>query len=335
MLRFLSGFFFASLAMPVLGQSPNAVPWANKFFQKENTPILIVHDFGSVPSGALLQHTFVIANIYDVPMQVVYVRKSCSCLEAYPPQGAIKPNEKAEFKISMDASKFKGPNAQTFHVTFGPNYVSTAVIQVKATSRGDVQLNPGTVNFGTVAQGSSPAQTIAVKYTGRQRDWKIIGAVEPMGPFDVLVEEGRWFNSDFKATVRLKPDVAPGQIQSVLQLKTNDSASPIIAIPAMAIVQAPLTISPSKAVFGRVPVGQTVTQRIMVRAAKPFTIEGFVDEATGLTAEVALVAASPVQVLTMKFTPKAPGIIRAEMKLKTDLDGSIINIPIEAEATKP
>jgi hypothetical protein len=335
MVRFVTLFLLVSLAMPVSGQSPSAVPWANKFFQSESTPAVIVHDFGSVPSGTLLQHTFAITNIYDVPMQVVYVRKSCSCLEAYPPQGVIKPNEKAEFKISMDASKFKGPNSQTFHVTFGPNYVSTAAIQVRAVSRADVQLNPGTVSFGTVAQGSSPTQAVAVKYTGRQRDWKIIGAVEPTGPFDVMIEEGRWFNSDFKVTVKLKPDVAPGQIQNTLQLKTNDSASPIIAIPAMATVLAPLTVSPGKAVFGRVAVGQTATQRIMVRAAKPFTIEGLIDETSGITAEVTLVAPSPVQVLTLKFAPKVSGVLRAEIKLKTDLDGSLIIIPIEAEAIKP
>jgi hypothetical protein len=73
----------------------------------------------------------------------------------------------------------------------------------------------------------------------------------------------------------------------------------------------------------------------MVRAAKPFTIEGLIDETSGITAEVTLVAPSPVQVLTLKFAPKVSSVLRAEIKLKTDLDGSLIIIPIEAEAIKP
>jgi hypothetical protein len=315
-------------------QPPAATPWANKFFVPENPPALIVHDFGTVPAGTLLQHTFKITNIYDVPMQVVYVRKSCSCLEAFPPQGVIPANETSEFRITMDTSKFKGANAQTFHVTFGPNFVSTAAIQVKAVSRADVQLNPGTVNFGTVSQGTTPSQSVAIRYSGRQRDWKITGAVDPAGPFEVAVEEGRWFNQDFKVNVKLKADAPPGAMTGTVQLKTNDSSSPVIAIPVAATIQAPLTVSPGKASFGKIAVGQTATQRIMVRSAKPFKIEPYQDDATGISAEVAIAAAVPVQVVVVKFTPKTAGTIKAELKLRTDLNGAMVTIPIEADVGK-
>jgi hypothetical protein len=317
-------------------QSPPtaAIPWANKFFAPENTPAQIVHDFGTVPSGTLLQHTFKITNIYDVPMQVVYVRKSCSCLEAFAPTNAIPANETAEFKITMDTSKFKGANAQTFNVTFGPSFVSTATIQVKAVSRADVQLNPGTVSFGTVSQGSSPTQSVNIKYTGRQKDWKITGAAESNGPFEVVIEEGRWFNSEFKASIKLKSDAAPGQLSGTVQLKTNDTTSPIITIPVSANIQAPITISPAKASFGKIELGQSTTIRIMVRSAKPFKIESFHDDKIGISADVALAAAAPVQVVNVKFTPKQLGSIKAELKLKTDVAGTLLTIPIEAEVTK-
>lgn len=320
-------------------QAPAAptVPWANKFFQKENTPAIISHDFGTVPAGTLLQHTFTITNIYDVPMQVVYVRKSCSCLEAFPPLGTIPPNETAEFKVTMDANKFKGPNAQTFNVTFGPNFVSTATIQVKANARADVQLAPGQVNFGVVAQGAKASQTVTVRYTGRQRDWKITGVAPSAGPFDVTIEEpgNKWFNSEFRVTVALKPNAPSGQVSGTVQLQTNDSTAPLVPISVSAVVQAPLTVAPAKAKFARVTVGQTATQRIMIRAAKPFKVEPYADDATGISADVGLNAAAPVQIVTVKFTPKTAGAIRAELKLRTDLDGAVVTIPIEAEAVNP
>ena len=321
-----------------VAQKPTApaIPWANKFFQRENTPATIVHDFGTVPAGTMLQHTFTMTNIYDVPMQVVYVRKSCSCLEAFPPQGVIPANETAEFKITMDANKFKGQNAQTFNVTFGPGFVSTATIQVKANSRADVQVSPGQVNFGVVSQGSKAALTVTVKYTGRQRDWKITGIAPIAGPFEATLEEsGKWFNTEFRIAVSLKPDAVPGQVSGTIQLQTNDSTAPLVPISVTAVVQAPLTVSPAKANFGRIPVGQTATQRVMIRAAKPFKIEPYTDAATGISAEVGLAAAGPVQIVTVKFTPKSAGAIRAELKLRTDLDGAIVTIPIEAEAITP
>ena len=89
----------------------------------------------------------------------------------------------------MNAGKFVGHNAQTFYVTFGPKFVSTAVIRVQATSRTDVTLTPGAVAFGTVPLGSKTSQAVSVKYSGRTRDWKLTEVVPPQGPFEVKFAE--------------------------------------------------------------------------------------------------------------------------------------------------
>src|SRR5687768_16284640 len=75
------------------------VPWANKFFlpdvaqnPTQDPPPVIVKDFGSVPHGTLCVHRFPITNIYDVPVQVIYIRRSCGCLQAYPPEKILQPN---------------------------------------------------------------------------------------------------------------------------------------------------------------------------------------------------------------------------------------------------
>src|SRR3954454_17189506 len=133
-------FALAVVPAVVLAQQPAPVPWANRLFQKDNTPAVLVHDLGTIPGGTVAAHRFTVTNIYDVPMQVIAVEKSCGCLEAYPPQQVLQPNESAEFGITMDAGRFKGANAQTFRITFGPQHTSTAVIRVTATSRVDVLL---------------------------------------------------------------------------------------------------------------------------------------------------------------------------------------------------
>src|SRR5205823_4493061 len=124
-------------------------PWANKLFlpdiarnPDQPAPQVVTHDFGTVPHGTLCVHRFTMTNIYAVPLQVTHVNKSCGCLEAYPPQRVLQPSESAEFLVTMDTSKFKGPNAQTISVWVGPERVSMAVFRFQANSRTDVTLSP-------------------------------------------------------------------------------------------------------------------------------------------------------------------------------------------------
>src|SRR5262249_28130268 len=162
-------------------QPGQPVPWANKFFlpdiaanRDQSAPPVIVHNFGDVPHGTLCVHKFTVTNIYDVPMQITEVRKSCHCLDFVPMTKVLQPNEAADFTVTMNSGKFIGVNAQTFYITFGPKFISTAVIRVQANSRTDVSVVPGAVAFGTVAQGVRPAaQSVMIKYGGKNRDWKL------------------------------------------------------------------------------------------------------------------------------------------------------------------
>jgi len=301
------------------------VPWANKLFQKDNTPAVIVHDFGTVPKGTLLAHKLKITNIYDVPLQVIDVRKSCSCLEAYPPAEVLRPFETAELTLTMNSDKFTGANAQTFFITFGPQYVSTAVIQVKAVSRADVTVTPGVVNFGVVGLGTKPAQAVGVKYAGRQRDWKITGVVPPHGPVDVQVADGTrgivnfGGAAEYRVTVTLRPDAPPGPVSEVVTLKTNDPSAPVLQVNVTGVVQAPVSVSPGRVRFDDVKLGgDGASQKVVVRAARPFRIQPVADDGDGLTVET-FPGAAPVQIVTVRYQPRAAGLLKKTITFQTDL----------------
>ena len=298
-------------------QSPAPfVPRANKFFQKDNPPAVLVHDFGTVPKGTLLVHKLTITNIYDVPVQVIDVRKSCSCLEAYPPAQVLRPHETAELTVTMNTDKFTGANAQTFFITFGPQYVSTAVLQLRAVSRADVTVTPGLVNFGVVAQGSKPAQTVSVKYAGKQRDWKVLGVVPPDGPLDVqLVALG----GEYRLTVALKADAPPGAVSEVVSLRTNDPSAPLLQVTVAGVVQAPVSLSPAAVRLDDVKLGGPgAVQKVVVRATRPFKIQPVPDDGDGLTVET-FPGSAPVQVVTVKYQPKAAGLLKKSLTFQTDL----------------
>ena len=324
-----------------------AAPWANKFFlpdiatnRDQAAPAVITHNFGDVPHGTLCVHKFTITNVYDVPMQITDVRKSCSCLEYVPMTKELKPNETAELTVTMNAAKFVGQNAQTFYVTFGPKFVSTAVVKVSANSRTDVSVSPGAVSFGTVPQGTRLNQSVQVKYTGRSRDWKITEVVPGAYPFEVkLVETARGGvlrgGAEYQVDVTLNGEATPGPISEQITLKTNDPTNPFIHVGVTGTIVAPLELSPGK-VRIEAKVGEAATQRVLLRAARPFKVLGVDGDGDGITVDLpATPAALPVQVIVIKFEPKAPGAVGRQLRIRTDQSGvAAALLPVEAEGTK-
>jgi hypothetical protein len=329
-------------------QPAPAAPWANKFFlpdigtnREQAAPAVITHNFGEVPHGTLCVHKFTVTNIYDTPMQVTDVRKSCTCLDYVPMTKVLQPNETAEFTVTMNSAKFVGHNAQTFYVTFGPKFVSTAVVRVSATSRTDVGINPGAVSFGTVPQGARVHQAVQVKYSGRSRDWKITEVVGGSGPFDVKFSEVSRGGplrggAEYQVDVTLSAGAAPGPISEQITLKTNDASNPLIQIGVTGTVVAPIELSPNKVHLEAKVGGEPLTQRVLVRAAKPFRVLGVDGQTAGLTVELPTTpAALPVQVVTVKFAPKKAGAAVHQLRVRTDLEGNASAVlPVEVEGRK-
>lgn len=332
---------------PAQPAQPVASPWANKFFLPDITtnrdqaaPAIITHNFGDVPHGTLCVHKFTITNVYDVPMQITDVRKSCSCLDYVPMTKVLQPNDTADLTVTMNAAKFVGQNAQTFYVTFGPKFVSTAVVKVSANSRTDVSVSPGAVSFGTVPQGTRLNQSVQVKYAGRARDWKITEVVPGAYPFEVkLAETARGGvlrgGAEYQVDVTLNGDATPGSVSEQITLKTNDPTNPFIHVGVTGTIVAPLELSPGK-VRIEAKVGESATQRVLLRAAKPFKVLGVDGDGDGITVELpATPAALPVQVIVVKFEPKVPGAVGRQLRIRTDQGGDASALlPVEAEGTK-
>ncbi|MDB5306484.1 MAG: hypothetical protein JWO38_686 [Gemmataceae bacterium] len=328
------------------GQQP--APWANKFFlpdiaknRDQAAPPMIVHDFGDVPHGTLCTHTFRVTNIYDVPMQIIEVRRSCTCLDFVPLSKVLQPNEVGEFTVTMNSAKFVGQNTQTFYVTFGPKFVSAAVIRVSANSRTEVTLAPGAVAFGTVLQGAKPVQSVKLEYKGRAAGWKVTEVVAPQGPIEVQVTEtGRGGpirgGAEYAVTVGLKPSAPPGPITEQVTLKTNDPNNPLIQVTVTGAVAAPIELAPNKVRIDDIQVGQSASQRVLIRAAKPFRVTGVDGAGAGVTVELpAARDPLPVQVITVKFDPVNPGPVSRDLRIKTDLDGGTgVTLVVEAEGVK-
>src|SRR5207248_6023876 len=162
---------------------------------------------------------------------------------------------------------------------------------------------------------------------GSGKSWKLTEVVAPPPELDVqLTETGRGGpvrgGAEYRLDVGLKPTAQPGPVSEQITLKTNDPANPLVQVTVTGTVVAPLELAPGRVVMTGIPVGQSGTQRVLVRAAKPFRVLGVDGAGNGLTAELPPSAAPlPVQVVTVKYEPRVPGALTRELRIRTDLDG--------------
>jgi hypothetical protein len=316
--------------------SGQSTAWADKLFEgNRNSEGNIEHDFGVVPRGTQLEYRFAIKNIWAVPIDIMEVRQSCGCVRAEAQPQHLGPRESGFLNVHMDSTRWPGGfKSVTVYVRIGPQFTSTATLQVKATTRMDVVFNPGQVNFGVVAGGAEPPQQVVdIEYAG-DMNWKVTDISTNGAPVDVSFNQfqrqpGR---VGYHIVVTLKPDAPPGLIKQELTVNTNDPNSPKVPLLIEATVQGALAVSPHSINFGDVPVGTQKEKKVVIRADKPFSITSV--EGIGQGVDVDLPAgASKTQILTVKYQPGQAGDLVKQLRIKTSLpDQSSASLTVEAQA---
>jgi hypothetical protein len=322
----------ACLALFVITSVGSAQPsgaWADKLFSNELT-----HDFGVVPRGAQLKHSFKITNIYKVPLEITDVRVSCGCLKAEPNTKVIQPNETAMLNITMDGRQFNGLKIIRIAVTVGPKYISTATLTVSANARGDAAFNPKEIDFGNHQRGNAATRPIDIEYTGSMSDWRVVEIVKnSSAPFELKVEElPRLVNSaarrGYRIHATMKSDAPPGAFKQEVILKTNDPTSPMLTFQVVGNVQAGLTVAPNPIALGRMKVSESQTKKVFVRAARPFRITAVDGQGDGIKVETPN-REDTTQVLTVTIDAAKAGAMRRTLMIRTDLDSEQTPLVIE------
>lgn len=289
-------------------------------------------DFGSVPRGTLLTHQFKLANASNQPLHVASVRTSCTCISANLAKHELAPGESTALVVSVDTSKFLGPKTFTVYVTVDRPFLRELQVVVSASSREDVTLTPGQLNFGRIRHGTSATASAVVEYYGPST-WQIVGVENDNG---YLLPEVRKLErtagpTAYQVEVRLREDIPVGCWHSDIYLKTNDPNLPRIRVPLLVEVEGHLTATPSTVLFGNCKVGSTTEKRVVIRGKEPFKIVRIEGTDEVLKAVPPADEAKPVHVLQLTLTPSASGELVRRLRVFTDL-GKGENVDFTAQA---
>jgi hypothetical protein len=298
-----------------------AANWADDLFTEK------AHDFGPVPRGGQFRHEFVLANRLGDTVTIVNVRASCGCTTGRAPTSQIAPGQSAIVEAQMDTRNFVGPKSTVLYVTVvtAAGREAEARLGISANILSDVVLNPGKVDFGTVARGQTPTQTLTIDRIGLAT-WKVERMVSASRVLSgQLVETARKdANVQYTLTLSLKPDSPPGVIRDEIRLMTNDPETAVIPIPVTAFIQGELVASPSLLALGKVTSAGGTQGRFLVRASKPFSIVSVDGSGDGFSVAPVDPGQAAAHIVTVFYRPeegRTRGDLRRTFRVVTDLPG--------------
>lgn len=323
----------AVLGAIFVGLSPatsRAADWADALFTEHE------HDFGTVPRGAKVRHTFVLRNSTQEPLTILNVRASCGCTTGQASASLVQPGQTANVVAEMDTRNFIGRKETTLFVSMitAGGREGEARLGCASTILSDVVLNPGTIDFGAVTRGQTPSLVLTIDRLDAPK-WRAVRMVSACRAINAnLVEYSRTERMiTYQLHVSLKPDAPAGVIRDEIRILTNDPETSSIPIPITATIRGDLTASPSPLVLGRVaPAGET-QGRIVVRASKPFVIQAIEGASDGFSMSEPDGSRRTVHVVTVTYKPeegKARGDIQKTFRIVTDLPGES---PLELTAS--
>ncbi len=297
--------------------------WADRLFAQQR------HDFGPVPRGVTVRHPFVLVNSLPEPVTVLDVRASCGCTKGRAISTPVPPGGSTTVEAEMDTKNFVGKKSTTLYVTLVDASGREAEVRlgVSTTILSDIVLNPGTIDFGTVAKGDVPTQTLTIDRVGMP-GWQVKRMVSSCRALDASLTET---NRDGDAVtyvlkVSLKAGAAPGTIRDEIQLMTNDPETPAFPILVTAAVRGRLSASPGVLAMGGVKPGGISEGRFVVRAPVPFVVKSIDGDGDGFKTRVDDGTAKNLHIVTVTYRPedgKTRGDLRHRFRLHSDLAGEL------------
>jgi hypothetical protein len=309
--------------------------WAKKMFGHTS------HDFGTVARGAKVEHTFTVENIYEEDMHISEVRSSCGCTATKISKRTLKTWEKAEIVAVVDTRGFFGRKDATLTVVFGGRFPAEVQLHAHVYIRSDIVVQPGSVQFGSVAEGTGAVQKLTVNYAVGRPDWEI-KKVETANPHleaqAVRATHSPVGQVTYSLEVKLKQDAPAGYIRDFLILVTNDRRPQHARVPLAVegVVVAAVTVRPSPLLLGVLNTGQAVTRQLVVQGNKPFQIVKVECSDARLKCAVPETEKA-LHLLPVTFTAgDVSGKVSAKILIQTTLgSGKALEVPVNVRVIAP
>lgn len=305
---------FALFAGLVLAGPLQAATWGESQFTD------LHKDFGSVPRGPTLTHTFHLVNRNNATLHIARVRASCSCVRLTPVVTQLKPGEETDIIAQMDTNRFQGQKVVHIFVQFDQPHYEEVRLWVQANSRNDVMITPDTMALGQVRRASCPTGKVNITFLGGVQG-RITGVRSDSNYIVTTLQETKRdsHETDFRLTAQLRVDTPVGRWFTDIWVLTDNPSTPRIRVPLTVEIEPALSVSPGILDLGQLKVGAQAEQKIIVRGTQPFRITEVKGSGPFLTVRDTTVDSKPVHVLAVTLKASKAGDLKQSLRIMTDL----------------
>lgn len=204
----------------------------------------IIYEFGEMTLGDVLDHTFIIRNEGEGPLELKKIATTCKCTLGEIGEDIIAPGEETEIVLTWEPKSPAREFLQSAQIrTNDPAYLDL-VLNVKGSVVSDVSVVPSDVwSIGTISEDlDSQTEITGLIVSESDKDFKVLEVetgnpaitveLKPIDDPDLLAmaKEGGTARAGTELTLLIRPEIPVGRFTYPIKVKTNSKLNPELTI---------------------------------------------------------------------------------------------------------
>lgn len=339
------------LAFALAVAAPSAIAQEKAASTEKAAPRLTLveplKDFGTVPKGQKITHSFEIKNTGTADLEIIAARPACGCTVAEFDK-IIKPGAVGKVTADVDTAAFAGPVSKSVTLETNDPNTPTAQITISAIVKPYVEAYPAGFVRYNMLQGDTETQTVTI-YSEETEPLEIVKIESPQ-PWikvtprkaeaaEVINTIGRPGQTQYKLDITVGGGEAKvGALAEKIKVVTNSKHQPEYLISVAGLVRPTFRVEPSAINFGEVASSDAAATRTVVlrsnnlKAPESFVVKGVKSNVDGVTAAVKPTDKKGEYELTLQVSRHAkPGVVDGQITVETsDKVRPVVTIPVKA-----
>jgi len=124
------------------------------------------YNFGTIPQGEKVRHSFIIRNSGDAPLQIKKLVADCGCTAVKASTSLVQPGRSAEVAVTFDSASFSGKVQKHILMTTNAGKTPDYTFSMEGNIAEELQVAPRQLSLGPLAAGAAKQVTITVTNNG-------------------------------------------------------------------------------------------------------------------------------------------------------------------------
>lgn len=341
--------FSVTLALTLMIAAPFAVAQEKASTEAKGPRLMLlepVKDFGTVPKGQKLDHSFEIKNTGTTDLEILAAKPACGCTVADFDK-VIKPGQIGKVTAHVDTTAFAGPIAKPVTLETNDPQTPTAQVTIAAVVKPYVDAYPaGYVRFNML-QGDTEKQSFTlysedetpfeITKIEAPQDWIRVDYRKAEGS-EIVPKVGRPGQAQYKVDVTVGgPDTRIGPLAEKIRILTNSKHQPEFSVSLSGVIRPTFRVEPQAVNFGEVaPTDSAATRTILLRSndlktPENFTVSKVESGVAGVSAAVKPTANKGEFEVTLQVAKDSkPGALDGAVLIHTsDKVKPVVTIPVK------